>query len=266
MSIDTSSTRASHGFILHDYPSPFVLDGSRWRSVSHWMRENDGDPVAAVEAKFTQNPQLGLLLARTSPKDLPIPEVMAVRDTKKLPSITEDTDDSMTALTNLSNMIRGRGYHLPNDLDSTKIEGFETHSIDNPRSRLVVDVFLSERYTEARLRAFITANERLAVDRRPEYIIMGILDQGDVGSIMNRVSAYANITYFPPEIMSISTLKHTLTPKVRVVDESEDVYHEVVGMSLPEIDHNDIMIKQLALSRGTIMEVVDFSPHYRRVV
>lgn len=234
--------------------------------MSHWMRENDGDPVDAIEAKFTQNPQLGLLLARTRPKDLPIPEVMAVRDTKKLPSITEDIDDSMIMLANLSNMIRSRGYHLPNDLDSMKIEGFETHMVDNPRSRLVVDVFLSEPYTGARLKAFIAANERLAVDKRPEYMIMGVLDQGDIGSIMNRVAAYANITYFPPELMFISTLKHTLTPKVRVVEDSEDVYHEVVGMSLPEIDHNDIMIKQLALPRGTIIEIVDFSPHYRRVV
>lgn len=230
------------------------------------MHENDGDPTPAIQAKFTQNPQLGVRLRDTSPKELPIPEVMTIRDTKTLPEIGEDIDDFGQALANLSAMIRSRGYHLPDDLTSLKIEGFETHMIDRPRSRLIVDVFLSEPYTEARLKAFITANERLAVDRRPEYIIMGIIDQGSTGNIMSRVAAYANITFFPPELMYINVLKHKLTPSIRVVDENEDIFHELVSMSLPEISHDDIMARQHVLPRGTIIEVMDFSPHYRRVV
>lgn len=268
MSIDTSSTRSSHGFLLHTYPSPFILDGVRWRSVDHYLRNNEGaDPIPAIHAKFSQNPQLGIKLERTLPNDLHVedygPDLMYVRNMLELPRQAMNKDMIEVATVNLSNIIREMGYRMDENLPTRTSVGLR---FSGEAGDLIVDIYVDEEYPESRLREVIAANERLAVRDRPRYIVMANIARKDLTSIMDRISTYTNITFHSPSSLFAITNKHHLTPRTRLVPKDDPIYNDIVGMALPEIGVDDPLVKMLGYDIGDIIEVMDFSPHYRRVV
>lgn len=268
MSISPSGTRDRYGFLLHDYPSPFFIDGARWRSISQWIRHNDSsDILPVIVAKFMQNPRLGVYLASTSPKNIDLPDgdlIAKVRDDYTMPAILDDNDKHSTALANLSNIIRDRGYDLASNIPEEEAQGIR---VSGKNGDAIIDVYLTTLYPESRLKEVIDANEKLPASRdKPAYFIVGSIDKASLASIMRKISLYANITYYSIAELIAMTNRHELTPDIRVVGSDDPAYKDIVGLILPEISYTDNIVLRYGIEEGSIIEVMDFSPHYRRVV
>lgn len=272
-----SGPLSQYGFLDNGYPSPFIINGTKWSSVDSYMNTvpNPNLDVAVTE-KFLQNPHLRALLFRTENKRIiddtdPTNRLglllMELRDSKlNKPQIPQEFD---VVMRNLKSLLELKGYtrfstpgsnaKLPiNNLPNKTLKGYSIYNRDDKEATL--DLFLDEPWPESRLQALNPAQ-----NNKRHYYIIANLSRNNLGVILSKLSTYNNIFYFPLNEMFIEYRNHILTPKTYLVTEPQEV-SILDPTKLPEISITDPLIRELGYQLGDIIGVQDFSPHYRTIV
>lgn len=129
---------------------------------------------------------------------------------------------------------------------------------------LILDIYLSERYPEARLKEVIEQHKRLQV--KPSYYIIGYVARGGIQRIIAKLASYNNIRFFSPAELFALPSRLLLQPRVEKILPTDERYVVAIKSRLGELSVEDLLSKELGFQRGDIIAVYDFSPHYRIIV
>lgn len=129
---------------------------------------------------------------------------------------------------------------------------------------IIMDIYLSERYPESRLKEFVEQYRRVPI--KPNYYIIGYVAKGGVQRILTKLASYNNIRFFsPPELFALPS-RSLMSPRIEKIIPQDDRYVVAIKGRLGELSVEDPLSKELGLQRGDIISVYDFSPHYRIIV
>lgn len=327
--------RDQWGFMSPLYPSPFILDGQRWRSLEHWiqaskaLRSEDKDLIRASQspsrartlgmeveqdpvwldpyrmsdlpgdiarpvvgdamiwrgllAKFDSNPELRAQLRATGRTHIVVedPETRrslgifleVLRARIALPP--EETWDRDVMIRNLYALLMSQGYtHVSRFQTPLNLIPIGGASMDVGPDMLVrgeaegkpieavVDVFLEAKFDRNRAIQMIRSINWNDEKVKRAYIIVAQLDPRNMNDIL-RIIAFRDVKIFSPAQLHVRPSQHILSPPVRRIPSlPEDLNPNMV----PSISVNDVLVKELGFRIGEILEVQDFSPHYRVVV
>lgn len=226
--------------------------------------------LEGITQKFLQNAELGIKLKNTYPKQLIYENnqdnvlgklLMFVRDNILPTTYGREKNNEDIILSNLQNMLESQGYEILEPLvDRTR--GLEITKKDG--SMAIVDIYIEEKYPESRLKQIIDRYKKN--DVKPTYIIVGYLEKAALSKRITRISTFNNIRYFSPSELLVASQNHVQNPPVRILSPNDPLYNDENMKSLPEISVNNKLSKDIGLRRGEIIEVMDFSPHYRRCI
>lgn len=298
------------------YPSPFTLDGQRWRSLEHWVqasRVGDRDVIRTavspfqartlgdqlgegpvredilwrgIVAKFNDNPELLSILRSTGKSRIVSNDVLydrlgplleRLRDSIALSP--EDTRDRDVVIGNLYAQIKDQGYTElskqrdpwePRSIDDAPLDDFSLGMIARgPGIEATIDIFLDKNLDRNRVIQMV----KEIWDPRPRparwdpsikrtYIIVANFERRMLNELL-RITAFRDVKIFSPAQLHIRPSQHILSPPIVRIQNLPD---GLDTKNIPSISVNDVLIKEKGLRVGDIIEVHDFSPHYRLVV
>lgn len=282
--IDFDSTDGEYGFLSPMYPSPFVVDGNRYRTLYQYIRDG-GDMYNGLLARYSNNPTLGVMLRMTGNTVLrytgtdPIlygidTITMTIRD-----SVLIDTsikDDNTIMFDYLYQILIGQGYHTITSIDGVSVDipieegprsDYQGMTIKGNDIDAIVDVYIKGGYTDDRLKHVIGKMMSKKKKDETKYFVVTTLTRQLLNKFL-RVSAFNNVKLFTPAELFTSRSKHMLTPPVEKILSTDPIYDVLRSMSdrLAEISNDDKLINEKGFVHGDIVLVNDFSPHYRIVV
>lgn len=283
-SIDIDLLDNEYGFMSSRYPAPFVLDGKRWRSFDQYYRskipttstynDDDSSILDGLISKYTSNPYLTHRLLQTAPSTLvsnDIPSLakhtMYLRDEYFR---RESDDDINTIFDNLYSILQSQGYTRvisPNDVPilqgprSSELMNIRI-SNDDKTQEAILDVYLTSKYTEKRLKDVISTKGNVA------YYVVTQLSKQNMNLFL-RIATYNSVKFFSPSDLFVTPSKHMLNSQVEKLSRDSPEYKNIISSvdtKLPEISVSDKLCKEMGLEIKDIIIVRDFSPHYRIVV
>lgn len=242
-----------------------------WNSqVDLGMTVADQVLLEGITQKFLQNAELGLKLKNTYPKQL-IDEnnqdnilgrlLMFVRDNILPTTYGTEKNNKDIILSNLQGILKSQGYQVP-ELLSSETKGLELSKNDG--SMAILDIYIEEKYPESRLKTIIDKYKK--DDVKPTYIIVGYLEKAALSKKISTISTFSKISYYSPSNLLVISQNHVQNPPVRILSPNDPLYNDEKMKSLPEISVDNKLSKDIGLRRGEIIEVMDFSPHYRKCV
>ncbi len=310
--IRITGPRDQWGFLSPLYPSPFTLDGERWRSLEHWIQASmtsnqdekdrirkaispykariltgnvsERDLWRGLVAKFEANPELLSQLRATGRTSIVIvdpgtprslgPLLERLRDQITIPP--EDTRDRDVIMGNLYALLKAQGYTeisrsrsvwnpvpLENaPTDWTSVDMLVRGSSEGKNIEAVIDIFLDEKFNRTRAIQVIRDIKWSDPEVKRAYIVVAQLEHKNLNEIL-RIIAFRDVKIFSPAQLHIRPSQHILTPPVRRIPMLPEGLDPT---KIPSISVNDVLIKELGLRVGDIIEVHDFSPHYRFIV
>lgn len=219
-----------------DIVTPFFFEG-QWRSNLSEVTLS----FEAIDAMMKHNPSILL-----NPIDTSNPIIKDYVDRSEVKHYIDVKIDEIWK--NLINYFARAGYthHASGEMiDESNIHDNGRFTfISAEGTTAIVDINLSGKVTSKMLDK---------VDADHHYLIMD----------SKNLPKEEGITILSPLILSISPSQHILSPKTRKVYEREIIE---LADKYPTISETDPLMREMGYVKGDVIEVLDFSRHYRRVI
>jgi len=264
-----------YGYLSNRYPSPFTARGRRWENVEEFLQVHGRERDVMMEGitqKFRDNIHLLNMLEDLNidieSKDETASVILQVKN--DLIGMNNTTTGSFyRMMTSLSDIIRKNGF------TTTKIGGKEVNLIDLPEAVYIIDISgpddkvgtidinIFDPINDSKIKSII--NRYKGKGLKDDYYLIGTFTRSAVARNLAILANIHNIRYYNPNELLIDHASHILSPPITIAPPNDPIYR-IENNHIPEISGDDPLIKQLNIRRGTIIMVMDFSPHYRRVV
>jgi len=257
-------------------PSPFALDGRRWRSIQQYIDIiGSSDAYDAVMTMLHSNPVLAMRLASTGDATLVSDKypllakaLMTARGTISMVLPPEDEATvSYDIIRRFFDVLRSQEYEhiLPIggviSFDNPPVGDITDLMMEGPNGIGIIDIYLTTKYPEDRLKSIIAKYKDSGV--KYTYYLLTSIRKSQLNKLMN-IAVGGNVHFFSPEGLYVTPSKHLLSSHVELVNRMDSIYGHIKSIS--EISLRDPLIREMGLSVGDIILVKDFSPHYRVVV